>query len=183
MSQDKRSATVLAMARAWDFAARMHVDQRRKSVRREPYLNHLAEVAVLLAEASDGRDPELVIAGVLHDALEDTDATVGELEALFGAPVAALVAEVTDDKSLPKAERKRLQVANAPGKSDRAKRIKLADKISNLRSLQESRPAGWSVQRCREYVAWARQVIDGCRGVDPRLESQFDDACRRAAAD
>ena len=177
MSQDQRFATVVAMARAYDFAARKHADQRRKGARREPYLNHLTEVALLLAEASNGTDPLLVIAGLLHDTLEDTDTTVGELEAQFGVEVAALVVEVSDDKSLPKAERKRLQVVNACRKSERAKCITLADKASNVRSFQESRPVGWSAERCREYVDWARRVVEGCRGVNPWLEAQFDAAC------
>lgn len=176
MSEDRQAATVVAMARAYDFAARKHVDQRRKGSRQEPYLNHLTEVALLLAEASNGSDPVLVIAGLLHDTLEDTDTTAGELEAHFGAEVAALVVEVSDDKSLPKAERKRLQVVNACHKSERAKRITMADKISNVRSFRVSRPAGWSAERCREYVDWARRVVEGCRGVDPWLEAQFDAA-------
>src|SRR5512147_1303605 len=103
----RMSEAVVALAQAWDFAARRHVDQRRKGAAAEPYVNHLAEVARLLAEATGGTDPVLVIAGVLHDTIEDTATSRAELEQAFGPEVAALVAEVTDDKSLPKAERKR----------------------------------------------------------------------------
>lgn len=171
-------ATVL-FARALDFAARKHVHQRRKGAAAEPYINHLSEVTRLLAEATGGRDTVLVLAGLLHDAIEDTDATVEELAAEFGREVAGVVAEVTDDKSLPKAVRKRLQVEQAAATSTRAKMVKLADKTSNLRALVDSPPAEWDLARKREYLAWARAVADGCRGVNPELERRFDDAWRR----
>jgi guanosine-3',5'-bis(diphosphate) 3'-pyrophosphohydrolase len=117
------SDAVLQPARALDFAARKHVHQRRKGDSAEPYINHLAEVTRLLAAATEGRDPGVVIAGLLHDTLEDTDTTYDELAAEFGPEVAALVAEVTDDKTLGKQERKRRQIATAPKKSARAKMI------------------------------------------------------------
>lgn len=167
---------VVALARAWDFAARRHVQQRRKGEAAEPYVNHLAEVAHLLAEATGGADPVLVIAGVLHDTIEDTATTRADLERIFGPEVAALVAEVTDDKTLPKAERKRLQVVTAPHKSARAKMIKLADKTSNLRALAASPPLSWDLARRIEYFRWAAEVVAGCRGVNPRLEALFDEA-------
>ncbi|HYD31422.1 MAG TPA: HD domain-containing protein [Azospirillaceae bacterium] len=168
---------VLAFARAFDFVAQKHADQRRKGARAEPYVNHLAEVASLLAEATEGRDPTLVIAGLLHDAIEDTDATREEIEALFGAEVAGVVAEVTDDKRLPKAERKRKQVEHVPYISTRARLLKLADKTSNLRAMVTSPPFDWDLARKAEYFAWAKEVIDaGCRGLNTRLESWFDEA-------
>ncbi len=171
--------SVLALTRAVDFAARKHIDQRRKGARAEPYLNHLTEVARLLAEATGGSDPELVIAGLLHDTLEDTDTSRDEIEAEFGSGVAMLVVEVTDDKSLPSPLRKDLQVRHAPDKSVRARLIKLADKTSNLRGLISSPPAGWSADRRRAYFEWAFAVAAGCRGLNRRLEDWFDDAYRR----
>jgi (p)ppGpp synthase/HD superfamily hydrolase len=167
---------VLKIARALDFAARKHAAQRRKGEAAEPYVNHVAEVARLVAEATGGRDADLVAAALLHDTIEDTGATREELEAAFGAGVAALVAEVTDDKSLPKHERKRLQVEKAPHKSDRAKMLKLADKTSNLHSIVASPPASWDLDRRREYFDWAARVAAGCRGVSPELERRFDEA-------
>jgi (p)ppGpp synthase/HD superfamily hydrolase len=130
----------------------------------------------MLAVASDGKDVELVIGGLLHDTIEDTDATHAEVLAAFGPVVADLVQEVTDDKSLPKAERKRLQVLHAPHKSARAKQLKLADKTSNLRALASSPPAGWPLSRQREYLDWARTVAAGLRGASAWLEAQFDEA-------
>lgn len=173
------SEAMVRFAKALDFAARKHVHQRRKGAAAEPYINHLSEVTRLLAEATGGRDTELVLCGLLHDAIEDTDATVEELTAEFGPEVANVVAEVSDDKSLPKAERKRLQVERAAAKSARARMVKLADKTSNLRALIDSPPADWDLARKREYFAWARAVADGCRGVNPDLERGFDDAWHR----
>lgn len=167
---------LIACTRAFDFAARRHVHQRRKGKDAEPYLNHLAEVAYLLADATDGQDPELVLAGILHDTIEDTGTTAADLEAQFGPAVAALVQEVTDDKSLPKAERKRLQVETAAHKSPSARMLKIADKISNLRAIALSPPADWSLERRREYFLWAQAVVAGCRGVNERLERAFDEA-------
>lgn len=167
---------VVDILRATDFAARRHAGQRRKGLSAEPYINHPLEVAHLLAEATGGRDPVLVMAGLLHDTVEDTTATLRELEAEFGAEVATLVAEVTDDKALPKEERKRRQIEHAPHISDRAKMIKLADKTSNLRALAASPPKDWSARRRRDYFEWAAAVIVGCRGVSAELERQFDHA-------
>ena len=165
---------ILDLARAYHFAALKHVGQRRKGEAAEPYMNHLTEVAELVAVATAGQDPELVIAAVLHDAVEDTNATLTELTAGFGPHVAAFVAEVTDDKALEKADRKRLQIEHAPHASIGAKTIKLADKTSNLRALASSPPADWSTERRAEYVLWAAKVVAGCRGANPWLEDQFD---------
>jgi (p)ppGpp synthase/HD superfamily hydrolase len=177
-----KNAALQLVAHAADFAARRHAGQRRKGVTAEPYINHLAEVALLLATATDGQDGELVAAGYLHDTLEDTQTEYEELEKLFGSDVAQLVAEVTDDKSLPSVERKRLQVEKAPGKSVRARMLKVADKTSNLRSLAISPPAGWGAERASEYIAWAERVVAGCRGLNENLERSFDAASVDARA-
>ncbi len=170
------TAEIVQLIRAADYAARQHVAQRRKGLRAEPYINHLTEVAALLAEATEGRDPILVMGGLLHDTLEDTDATYDELVERFGAEVAALVQEVTDDKSLPKDVRKRLQVETTASKSTRARLLKIADKTSNLRGLMESPPVGWTEQRLRDYVVWVEQVVRSCRGLNAKLEAGFDAA-------
>ena len=163
-----------ALARAYNFAAARHAGQARKGEAGEPYVNHLTEVAQLVAQATGGADVELVMAAVLHDAVEDTQTTLGELASAFGPRVASLVAEVTDDKSLEKAERKRLQIEHAGHASAGAKIIKIADKTSNLRALASSPPVGWAAERRVEYLDWALQVVARCRGVNPWLEAQFD---------
>ena len=170
---------VLAAA---EIAARWHSDQRRKGAAQEPYINHLLEVAHLVTEATGGRDPELAIAALLHDAIEDCGISEAEIAERFGADVGSLVAAVTDDKALPKAERKRLQIEHAATASDRAKTLKLADKTSNLRAMKTSPPANWPAERKREYIAWARAVVAGTRGANPWLEAEFDHAAAEADA-
>jgi guanosine-3',5'-bis(diphosphate) 3'-pyrophosphohydrolase len=120
-------------------------------------------------------DPVVIQAALLHDTVEDTETTREELEREFGNAVSAVVMEVTDDKSLPKAERKRLQIEHAPGISVAAKLVKLADKICNARDVSENPPADWSVDRRREYLEWTRAVVAGCRGVNDGLERAFDE--------
>ena len=173
---------IVQLARAADYAARQHLGQRRKGERGEPYINHLTEVAALLAEATNGEDAVLLLGGLLHDTIEDTATTFADLEAMFGIEVAELVAEVTDDKSLSQAERKRLQVESTPGKSRRAKLLKLADKTSNLRALIDSPPVDWSAERLSDYVDWAEQVVKSCRGLNAVLEAGFDAAHAAAKA-
>ncbi|KAA5598229.1 bifunctional (p)ppGpp synthetase/guanosine-3',5'-bis(diphosphate) 3'-pyrophosphohydrolase [Blastochloris sulfoviridis] len=166
--------------RAADAVARWHVHQRRKGAAAEPYINHLIEVAMLVADATAGADLDLVIAALLHDAIEDQEVPRDEIAGAFGEDVAGLVDEVTDDKSLDKAERKRLQVAHAATKSARAKMLKLADKTSNLRAIALSPPPDWTVKRRLEYVAWAREVATNLRGVSEDLDRAFDEAAAAA---
>ena len=124
----------------------------------------------------------LISAGWLHDTLEDTATSKEELVFLFGKEVAGIVAEVTDDKSLPKAERKRLQVETTAKKSPQARLLKIADKTSNLRSLAISPPEGWDTRRMVEYGEWAEAVVASCRGLNAPLEIAFDQAAAEFAA-
>jgi (p)ppGpp synthase/HD superfamily hydrolase len=156
------------------FAAEKHAGQKRKGLAAEPYINHLIEVAELIAASSDLLDANLVMAGFLHDTIEDTGVTATELERRFGADVTALVVEATDDKSLPKEARKALQVKQAPQKSPRAQILKLADKISNLRSLLASPPADWSRERRHQYCEWAKDVVSGFTSPNGLLQAEFD---------
>ena len=156
------------------FAADKHKNQRRKDADASPYINHPIALANLLLNEAGVEDQRVLIAAVLHDTIEDTDTTEQELVRHFGKDVADIVLEVTDDKALPKAERKRLQIEHAAHISRRAKLVKLADKICNLRDITASPPAGWSVDRKREYFDWAKSVVDELRGVHPGLEHLFD---------
>lgn len=173
----KEWVTVL---RAADAAARWHVHQRRKGSAQEPYINHLLEVASLVAEAKHGEDPDLVIAALLHDAIEDQEVPSDLIAREFGKRVADVVKQVTDDKSLAKEERKKRQIASASKKSNEAKIIKLADKTSNMRAITFSPAPSWSVKRRLEYIGWAREVVAGLRGASPWLEQQFDHAAAEA---
>ena len=126
------------------------------------------------------QDVDLVIAGLLHDTIEDTDTTHKELVENFGNIVADLVQEATDDKSLEKQVRKQLQIENAPKKSDQAKQLKIVDKVSNLRSILNSPPANWDQERKRNYAEWANKVVAGCRGINPKLDAMFNEIYNEA---
>jgi guanosine-3',5'-bis(diphosphate) 3'-pyrophosphohydrolase len=162
--------------KALAFAAEKHRHQRRKDREASPYINHPIDLAHILVNEAGVSDPVVLVAAILHDTVEDTDTTPDELTREFGPEVSAIVAEVTDDKLLPKHERKRLQEVHAPGASFRAQQVKLADKISNLRDLVTHPPANWDAERKRAYFDWCKRVVEGVRGRHPVLEALFDAA-------
>lgn len=160
------------VARARAFALARHDGQTRKDLARTPYWRHLEEVAFLVA--GFGGEDEVVAAAWLHDTVEDCPPTsLGEIEAAFGPRVSAIVAEVTDDKNLGAAERKRLQVVTARAKSPEAALVKLCDKISNVRSVGETPPHDWPQVRRRAYLDWAEEVVGGLRGVPEAALAAF----------
>ncbi|MFY9327035.1 MAG: HD domain-containing protein [Georgfuchsia sp.] len=164
------------LIKALAFAADKHRNQRRKDAEASPYINHPIALANVLASEGGVEDERVLIAAILHDTIEDTETTEQELTREFGQEVTGIVLEVTDDKSLPKAERKRLQVVHASSISRRAKLVKLADKICNLRDVVASPPADWPIERKQEYFDWAKAVVDEFRGVHPELERAFNEA-------
>jgi len=165
------------------FAADKHRNQRRKDDEASPYINHPIALAAVLANEAGIEDERVIVAAVLHDTIEDTETTEQELLRLFGKDVADIVMEVTDDKSLPKEERKRLQVEHAASISRRAKLVKLADKNCNLRDITRHPPADWPLERKQAYFDWAKSVVDRMRGVHPGLEGIFDAAYDARPAD
>ena len=171
------SADLLAAAQ---FAAHQHRRQKRKGADRAPYVNHVLQVADILARVGKVDDRDVLLAAILHDTIEDTGTTRAELARRFGRKVASLVEEVSDDKSLPKQKRKQLQIEHAPHLSRGAKLVKLGDKISNVAEVGAAPAKGWSHERRRRYVEWSRSVIAGCRGVNAALEREFDRVARRA---
>jgi (p)ppGpp synthase/HD superfamily hydrolase len=182
---DQTDTGAARLMRAAVFAARVHATHKRKGASAEPYVNHVLEVAAILAE--HGAPEDAVLAGLLHDTVEDSDKdpdpiTHERLVAEFGQAVADLVAEATDDKSLPKEVRKALQVKHAPARSQSAKMLKLADKISNLRAISASPPASWDHARRLEYVGWAGRVGAGLKGANASLDALFDATYREAVA-
>ena len=164
---------------ALSYAADKHRNQRRKDAEASPYINHPIALAVALSLEGGIDDIPVLCAALLHDTLEDTDATFEELQDCFGLEIASLVAEVSDNKALSKADRKSKQIENAPSLSNGAKLIKLADKLCNLRDIAACPPADWSAARKREYCLWAKQVVDGVRGVNHGLEGKFNEAFER----
>ncbi len=159
---------------ALQYAARCHTNQRRKGGSRAPYINHPINVTYELWQTGGVRDVHTLAAALLHDTIEDTGAKPEDIREQFGDTVLSLVLEVTDNKSLPKAERKRLQIVNAPHKSPGARQIKLADKINNVSEIAKDPPIDWSLERRHEYLDWTKKVVDGLRGQNPALENRFD---------
>ena len=166
--------------KALRFAADKHRNQRRKNSRGTPYINHIIEVAEMLWNCGESIDIITILGGILHDVLEDTDADPVEIESIFGEDVLLLVQEVSDDKSLPKMVRKKLQIDNASKKSGRAKLVSLADKICNLHDLIYCPPDAWSSERRKGYLEWSVKVVDGLRGVNSSLDSLFDEMAAEA---
>lgn len=162
------------MLKAIEFASRKHRDQRRKDAIRTPYINHPIALAEVLWFEGRVRSSVTIAAAILHDTIEDTETTPEELKGIFGAEVASVVEEVTDVIWLSKSSRKKLQIAKAARASLKARQVKLADKICNLRDILASPPAGWSLQRQREYFDWAKLVVDQIRGSNKLLERRFD---------
>lgn len=178
-AQDEAHAKVVKeVVRCTNFAAIKHKDQRRKDKQQTPYVNHVIGVAHILVSEGGITDVSVIQAALLHDTVEDTDTSFYELQAEFGEDVANLVREMTDDKSLPKAERKALQISHAPKASYRAKLVKLADKLYNLRDLRRVTPEGWTEERVQEYFEWAAQVVAGLRGTNQGMEDALEQLFR-----
>ena len=159
---------------AVQFSAEKHKTQRRKGAEGSPYVNHPIAVAETLWTVGGVRDISVIVAAILHDTVEDTETTLAEIEEHFGPVVRSLVQEVTDDKSLPKPERKRLQIEHAPHLSRGAQQIKLADKISNINDVAFAPPAHWPHQRRVDYLTWADNVVSSLRGCNKPMEELFD---------
>lgn len=172
---------IARLSQAAHWAARAHKSQQRKGLDHEPYVNHLLEVAELVAHADQPGEIEVVIAALLHDTIEDVGVTRDDIVEAFGARVADLVVAVTDDKTQPKEVRKQRQIDHAPHLDRDARLIKIADKTSNLRALVRTPPAGWGRERLADYVVWAMAVVVACGPTDPGLEATFREAHAIAA--
>jgi len=145
-----------------------------------PILGNLnAGVAKILTEEGDVTDINVIEAAILHDTVEDTETTFEELEELFGPHVTGIVREVTDDKALPKEQRKALQISSAGKKSPQAKLVKMADKIYNLRDLERNPPPSWTQERRNEYFVWAQKVVVQCYHVNSKLAGILQEIFQR----
>lgn len=168
---------IALLLQAFDFAAAKHQHQRRKNEWASPYINHLIGTAEVLWNIGKIYDIPTIVAAILHDTLEDTDTSPDELQDVFGEHICSIVQEVSDDKTLPKETRKELQIVNAGKSSLEARHIKLADKICNVLDIADAPPSGWTLERRKEYVNWAKKVIDALRGTHVGLEARFDQVC------
>jgi guanosine-3',5'-bis(diphosphate) 3'-pyrophosphohydrolase len=161
------------------YASEKHLLQRRKGYDQLPYINHPLQVARHLADEGHVEDKYILASALLHDVVEDTETTVGDIEQQFGTKIASIVAEVTDDPELDKAGQRKEQIEKAPKLSPHAQMIKIADKTCNIRDLMNY-PINWDKKRKLDYVEWAGKVVDGVRGVHPRLEGYFDRTVQQA---
>lgn len=175
--QGRRQPSRSLLIEAAHFSAQKHRNQRRKNPEQTPYINHPISVVHHLQQAGIA-DEDVLAAAMLHDTVEDTDTSLSEVEAIFGSKVASIVAEVSDDKSLPKQERKQLQIEHAASCSREAKLIKMADKFDNLSDLLVVTPIGWEPERVAKYFDWAEKVTNPMRGTNSILEAQLDDVFR-----
>ena len=165
--------------KAAHFSAQKHSTQRRKDENASPYINHPISVALAIAQIGGVDDPEILAAALLHDTLEDTETTPEELEDEFGKKVCEYVLDVTDDKTLPKDERKRRQIEHAKKISKGAALIKLGDKISNVTDVINNPPEDWDINRRKEYLDWAEKVIENCPKVNDRMENKFQEIIKQ----
>ena len=165
--------------KAAHFAAKKHRDQRRKDEDASPYINHPISVAKIISEIGNVEDPEVLAAALLHDTIEDTETTIDELIDNFGERVCSLVQEVTDDKTLPRLQRKQRQIDHANEISEGAVLIKLGDKISNVTDIANIPPTNWDRNRRLEYFDWAEKVINNCPKVNEKLENYFKDSIQK----
>jgi (p)ppGpp synthase/HD superfamily hydrolase len=161
------------LTKAYKFACEKHDKQIRKNTKQLPYIHHPIEVVDILVR-SGVTDIATLCAGVLHDTIEDTKTTYEELVQEFGKEIADIVMECTDDKSLPKLDRKKLQIEHSEHMSVGAKLVKMADKFSNTSSLINDPPKKWSPEEIQGYVVWSRMVCHGLKGVNSNLEKDLE---------
>lgn len=162
------------------FATKKHQGQVRKDKNHSPYITHPIAVALSIAEIGKVTDSTILISAILHDTIEDTATEPKELSQIFGDEVLRIVLEVTDNKSLPKDERKRLQVIHAPELSYPARVIKWGDKLVNCQDILSNPPEDWTTDRRQEYIQWAADVLEQIRETNPLLEAEFDKIVEKA---
>lgn len=153
------------------FAAKKHHGQKRGDGR-TPYIQHPIAVARILHDEAGVQDDATIMAALLHDTIEDTDATEEELASLFGKDVASIVLEVTNPHGISGQEKKRWQIEHAPTLSEKARAVKLADKIANLRDIIDM-PPGWDVSRKESYYDHAAMVVGAMNQPHPALRDLF----------
>jgi guanosine-3',5'-bis(diphosphate) 3'-pyrophosphohydrolase len=178
VAETEKAKSISLLFKALAFSAEKHTKQRRKDIDKTPYINHPISLANILAQRWV-IDENVLCAAILHDTIEDTETTVGELQEHFGEKIASIVLEVTDDKSLEKSVRKQKQVEHAASISHEAKLVKLADKIANITDIINAPPEDWSNDRKKDYFDWAKAVVDNLRGAHQGLEKDFDDLIKR----
>ncbi len=171
---DAQTPDLTKIFKACIFAANKHKDHIRKDEQGSPYVTHPLQVAQVIWQIGGITNTNILVAAILHDTIEDTKTRDAEIIESFGNTVLEIVREVSDDKSLEKSERKRLQVLHAPDKTYPARIIKWGDKLVNCCDILNSPPKDWTLERRRNYIQWAADVLFIIRGTNPALEAAFD---------
>ncbi|MFZ9848658.1 MAG: HD domain-containing protein [Flavobacteriales bacterium] len=171
-------ANLQLLFKALNYSAEQHKAQRRKGMESVPYINHPIKVTNIITQFIPDASDDLICAAILHDVVEDTDATIDDIKNKFGDAIASIVQEVTDDKSISKAESRRKQIENAPKLSYNAKIIRVCDKISNVRDICGENIPDWDYKTKIEYLNWAEQVVYALDKFHEELQFAFKDEVR-----
>lgn len=158
------------LAQAIHYASGQHIGQLRKNAAADPYIVHPFEVMNVL-RMCDVLDVDTLCGAILHDTVEDTGSTPEDIEKLFGTKVREIVMECSDDKSLDKVTRKKLQIEHSKNISREAKLVKLSDKYSNIKGLLTEPPATWSHDEIMGYVRWGFVVCQNLYGQNEKLDT------------
>lgn len=157
------------LLKAVEYAAVKHQGQVRKDAEQTPYIIHPLGVTELVWNIGDIRSVNVLTAALLHDTLEDTDATIEEIENLFGPRVVYTVQELTNDPALSSKENKQRQIDHAPTMSLDGQLVKLADRLYNVTDLR-SAPPSWSKEKIKAYYNWGEKLLNALTGTNASLE-------------
>ncbi|MES2200572.1 MAG: HD domain-containing protein [Chlamydiota bacterium] len=163
-------ADVGKILQAVSFAAEKHKSQFRKNANKTPYVIHPIGVANHIVSIGNVYEVDVVIAALLHDVMDGTDATYEEIATYFGLKVVEYIQEVTGELTLSDKEQKKQQIIEAPHQSREVAIIKLADKLHNISTLIKDPSQGWSQDSLDGYFQWVHAVVDHLPDVNDPLK-------------
>jgi len=169
----KESKLFIPFMESLEFAAYRHRFDKTKND--EPYINHIIDVCRLITVVGEENDEEVLVAAALHDTVEKTGTKASDINFQFGEKVFQLVLEVTDHSTGNDTDKFNQQLQRVESLSKKARLIKLADKISNVKSLLSFPPAGWDLEKRSLYINWADRIIQALRGTNEKLEAFYDE--------
>lgn len=161
------------VVRAAYFAGEKHRLQRRSDIEQTPYINHPLELAHILTEEGDIYCMDTICASLLHDTLEDTETSPEELNKHFGEIITSIVIEVSNDMTLNSQQRREYELRKVASLSNKAKLVKIADKLANIRDVSTMPPAGWTREKKQNYFDFALEIVDQVKDASPRLHQIF----------
>lgn len=156
--------------RAVQWSAQQHRGQTRKDGK-TPYIQHPIAVARSLEQEGGVTDEDVIIASLLHDVIEDTGATRGQVANLFGERVAGIVSELTKDPNATQAEQKQAEIDK--DWSPEAGVVKIGDKLSNIRDVISAPPVDWDYQKRLRFLSHALAVVEAMKSPNPAMVAAF----------